>query len=145
MATKNYMINDKWLDLDKQNIVELQSVDGEIDKVFVNGEEAGSGGFSVITVKMINATDEELYIEEWMAMPAGDMSPNFNMYDWNVTLGINETREFEFIIPKNLNDIGWAFTEYFTAVSDLVNCYINEEFIFITDTSQNASFTLYKD
>ena len=28
MATKNYMINDKWLDLDKQNIVELQSVDG---------------------------------------------------------------------------------------------------------------------
>ena len=39
MATKNYMINDKWLDLDKQNIVELQSVDGEIDSVKVNGSE----------------------------------------------------------------------------------------------------------
>lgn len=39
MATKNYMINDKWLDLDKQNIVELQSVDGEIDSLKVNGSE----------------------------------------------------------------------------------------------------------
>ena len=46
MATKNYMINDKWLDLDKQNIVELQSVDGEIDSVKVNGEEYGGGGGS---------------------------------------------------------------------------------------------------
>ena len=39
MATKNYMINDKWLDLDKQNIVELQSVDGELDTLKVNGSE----------------------------------------------------------------------------------------------------------
>ena len=39
MATKNYMINDKWLDLDKQNIVELQSVDGELDSLKVNGSE----------------------------------------------------------------------------------------------------------
>ena len=39
MATKNYMINDKWLDLDKQNIVELQSVDGELDSMKVNGSE----------------------------------------------------------------------------------------------------------
>ena len=39
MATKNYMINDKWLDLDKQNIVELQSVDGMLDSLKVNGSE----------------------------------------------------------------------------------------------------------
>lgn len=39
MATKNYMINDKWLDLDKQNIVELQSVDGVLDTLKVNGSE----------------------------------------------------------------------------------------------------------
>ena len=39
MATKNYMINDKWLDLDKQNIVELQSVDGVLDSLKVNGSE----------------------------------------------------------------------------------------------------------
>lgn len=39
MATKNYMINDKWLDLDKQNIVELQSVDGVLDSMKVNGSE----------------------------------------------------------------------------------------------------------
>lgn len=39
MATKNYMINDKWLDLDKQNVVELQSVDGVLDSMKVNGSE----------------------------------------------------------------------------------------------------------
>lgn len=39
MATKNYMINDKWLDIDKQNIVELQSVDGVLDSLKVNGSE----------------------------------------------------------------------------------------------------------
>ena len=39
MATKNYMINDKWLDLNKQNIVELQSVDGVLDSLKVNGSE----------------------------------------------------------------------------------------------------------
>ena len=33
------MINDKWLDLDKQNIVELQSVDGVLDSMKVNGSE----------------------------------------------------------------------------------------------------------
>lgn len=46
MATKNYMINDKWLDIDKENIVELQSVDGEIGSVKVNGEDYGGGGGS---------------------------------------------------------------------------------------------------
>lgn len=39
MATKNYMINDKWLDINKKNIVELQSVDGVLDSLKVNGSE----------------------------------------------------------------------------------------------------------
>ena len=39
MATKNYMINDKWLDINKKNIIELQSVDGVLDSMKVNGSE----------------------------------------------------------------------------------------------------------
>jgi hypothetical protein len=46
MAIKNYMINDKWLDIAKQNIVEVESTDGVIGSVKVNGEEYGGGGGS---------------------------------------------------------------------------------------------------
>lgn len=46
MAIKNYMINDKWLDIDKQNIVEVKSTDGVIGSVKLNGEEYGGGGGS---------------------------------------------------------------------------------------------------
>ena len=60
MAIKNYLINDKWLDLDKQNIVEVKSTDGVIGSVKLNGEEYGGGGgssdFSTAEVTMINNT-----------------------------------------------------------------------------------------
>lgn len=87
MATKNYMINDKWLELDKQNIIELQSVDGVLDSLKVNGSEIetpsgkititengtdidiaqyaladvnveGGGGSSDLTTAQITVTDE---------------------------------------------------------------------------------------
>ena len=44
MAYKNYIVNDKWLDLNKQNIIELQSEDGELVSAKCNGEDIGSGG-----------------------------------------------------------------------------------------------------
>lgn len=44
MAVKNYLINDKWLDIDKQNIVEVKSTDGVIGSIKLNGEEYGGGG-----------------------------------------------------------------------------------------------------
>ena len=46
MAVKNYMINDKWLDIAKENIVEVKSTDGVIGSVKVNGQEYGGGGGS---------------------------------------------------------------------------------------------------
>lgn len=62
MAIKNYLINDKWLDIDKQNIVEVKSTDGVIGSVKLNGEEyGGSGGggssdFSTATVEFISSS-----------------------------------------------------------------------------------------
>lgn len=44
MAVKNYGIHDKWTDLDKLNNVDIKSVDGVIESVKINGEEAGGGG-----------------------------------------------------------------------------------------------------
>ena len=46
MAVKNYEIHDKWTDLDKLNNLDIKSVDGVIESVKINGEEAGGGGSS---------------------------------------------------------------------------------------------------
>lgn len=46
MAVKNYGIRDQWTNLDKLNNVDIKSVDGVIESVKINGEEAGGGGGS---------------------------------------------------------------------------------------------------
>lgn len=46
MAVKNYGIRDQWTNLDKLNNVDIKSVDGVIESVKINGEEAGGGGSS---------------------------------------------------------------------------------------------------
>lgn len=56
MAVKNYGIHDKWTDLDKLNNVDIKSVDGVIESVKINGEEAGGGGGSNGEFKIANIT-----------------------------------------------------------------------------------------
>lgn len=75
MAYKNYKIRDNWLDINKYNDVDVQSVDGVIQNVKVNGEDVGGGGSGDFTIKTIvkNITTEQiitspdLYVE---AQPA---------------------------------------------------------------------------
>lgn len=74
---KTYVINDNWTDLGAENKVAVMSVDGEIDKVYINGEEAGGGSsdFSTAEVTMVIAEgesitipyayDDEPYIGSW--------------------------------------------------------------------------------
>lgn len=52
MATKNYMINDKWLDLGKENQVNVKSVDGIITSITRNGNSVSalSSAASVISL-----------------------------------------------------------------------------------------------
>lgn len=83
MAIKNYMINDKWLDIAKQNIVEVESTDGVIGSVKVNGQEYGGGGgssdFSTAEVAIVNGsgtTIPMIYIENVIEENAlGEESP----------------------------------------------------------------------
>lgn len=56
---KNYGIHDEWKDLNKVNDIDIKSIDGVIDSIKVNGEEAGGGGssdFSTATVTIDNTT-----------------------------------------------------------------------------------------
>lgn len=52
MSVKTYGIHDKWTDINKNNSVDIKSVDGVIESVKINGEEAGGGGgdFTTATV-----------------------------------------------------------------------------------------------
>ena len=51
MAVKNYGIHDKWTDLDKLNNIDIKSVDGVIESVKINGEEAGVAHDSFFSVE----------------------------------------------------------------------------------------------
>ena len=67
MAVKNYGIFDKWLNIEQQNVVDIQSVDGVIESVKINGEEAGGGGggsgdFSTAEVTIVNTLEEQIAV-----------------------------------------------------------------------------------
>lgn len=58
MAYKNYKIKDNWLDIDKYNVVDVQSIDGVIQGVKVNGEDAGGGGGGYDTAVAVYANTQ---------------------------------------------------------------------------------------
>lgn len=66
MAVKNYGIRDQWTNLDKLNNVDIKSVDGVIESVKINGEEAGGGGSSDFSTAEVtvngNFTQSDLFI-----------------------------------------------------------------------------------
>lgn len=67
MAVKNYGIHDKWTDLDKLNNVDIKSVDGVIESIKINGEEAGGGGssdFSTAEVELYYTLDSAEFIPD---------------------------------------------------------------------------------
>lgn len=61
MATKYYGIRDNWTDDDVANVIEVESEDGSVSSVKVNGEEYGGGGgdFSTAEVTIINNSNTE--------------------------------------------------------------------------------------
>lgn len=82
MAVKNYGIHDKWTDLDKLNNVDIKSVDGVIESVKINGEEAGGGGSSDFSTTEVTINNESgttipvMYIENVIEENAlGEESP----------------------------------------------------------------------
>lgn len=104
MATKNYMINDKWLDIDKENIVELQSVDGEIGSVKVNGEDYGGGGgssdFSTAEVTVNNT-----YGENPLILNGGIVNTTDNRIDYFAIINDGEEAEVTIALYKGETSI----------------------------------------
>lgn len=66
---KNYGIHDEWKDLNKVNDIVIKSVDGVIDSIKVNGEEAGGGGgggdYPTTTATWHEDTENYTYSCDW--------------------------------------------------------------------------------
>lgn len=68
MSVKTYGIHDKWTDLDKLNNVNVKSVDGVIESVKINGEEAGGGGigaYPILTAAFNSDSGTYTYSCDW--------------------------------------------------------------------------------
>lgn len=101
MATKNYMIKDKWLDLDKQNIVELQSVDGELDSLKVNGSEVVTPSGKITITENGTDIDVAQYATADVAVEGG--SSDFSTAV--VTMVIGDNVHGDIYLPNIENDV----------------------------------------
>lgn len=75
MAVKNYGIHDQWTNLEILNNVDIKSVDGVIESVKINGEEAGGGGgssdFSTAEVTVNSRGNDYEVAVPWCDDPSG--------------------------------------------------------------------------
>lgn len=63
MAVKNYGIRDQWTNSDKLNNVDIKSVDGVIESVKINGEEAGGGSSDFNTAQMTVINNKAWHVQ----------------------------------------------------------------------------------
>lgn len=103
MATKNYMINDKWLDLDKQNIVELQSVDGVLDSLKVNGSEIETPSGKITITENGTDIDVAQYALADVNVEGGGGSSDFSTAEVTIVNNTGDGTSFDGAIIKNGN------------------------------------------
>ena len=108
MATKNYMINDKWLDLDKQNIVELQSVDGVLDSMKVNGSEIVTPSGKITITE--NGTD--INIAQYALADVNVEGGSSDFSTAQVTITNTSEKGFKLELPNIYQDVMYSYLDY---------------------------------
>lgn len=83
---KSYGIHDKWTDLNKVNNIRVDSVNGVVENITVNGEPAGGGGFSTAKVTVVGKARTTFFGSD-----NGNYSPIYALleYDNHFYRGIN--------------------------------------------------------
>lgn len=109
MATKNYMINDKWLDLDKQNIVELQSVDGVLDSLKVNGSEIETPSGKITITENGTDIDVAQYALADVNVEGGGGSSDFSTAQVTV-VNNSQSDAFNFVMCVTMTNEGVSAT-----------------------------------
>ena len=146
MATKNYMINDKWLDLDKQNIVELQSVDGVLDSLKVNGSEIETPSGKITISENGTDIDVAQYALADVNVEGGGGSSDFSTAEVTV---VNTAEDIEIhpYLPAIINNalttnitVLESTSESFTVVLYKNSVVVEGPLGLDVETSGNASF-----
>lgn len=91
---KNYTIVDKWLDLGKENVVNVKSVDGVIEG------GGGGGDFKIVNITVVNNLSDAVNFF------APVYSDTFNSTGYFENIQDGETKEFKCVIPNDGNCSG---------------------------------------
>lgn len=73
---KLYSVHDHWTDINKKNDVDIESIDGVITGIKVNGEDCGGGG---LKTKEVNLYDEYPNIKSFIDNLADDQLTSTNL------------------------------------------------------------------
>lgn len=92
MTIKTYQVNDFWLDIDKENHVDIESTDGVITSVKNNGEDIGGGGgepdiYYNITINAVPEALQDIYFGN-----------NYTVNDYHSTINNVEIQDSEIVI-----------------------------------------------
>lgn len=128
MAVKNYGIHDKWTDISKVNDIEIQSVDGVIEDIKVNGEPAGGGGgdsdFSIAVMTVI-ADNTEIYAPFISKAPFGG-------HEWLSAEPIYESGTFNVVLYKGKCSAYVRYDGDLPNITATGNAEVDENYIDIT-------------
>ena len=122
MATKNYLINDKWLDIDKQNIVELQSVDGVLDSLKVNGSEVVTPSGKITITENGTDIDVAQYALADVAVEGGGGSSDLNN-PIQLELVVDSNHLVTALTADEIYTLCQTGTPYFTVTAEQVETY----------------------
>lgn len=97
-----YGIHDKWTDINKENDVLVQSTEGVIDSIKVNGEEYGGGGASDLStaeVIVINQTELPVSFETALIVDEYDEK----VFTASATVFGGQTKETEVVLYNGVS------------------------------------------
>lgn len=99
---KHYSVHDHWTDIAKKNDVDIESIDGVITEIKVNGEDYGGGGgesdFSTAELTIISQIPDTLMIG--LAEVLVDPEHGTQIYGTSEVVG-NITSTFSVLFPNN--------------------------------------------
>ena len=129
---KLYSVHDHWTDINKKNDVDIESIDGVIAGIKVNGEDYSGGGSSDFSTAEVTLIGKEGSITGDVYLPitqdAGDGMPD--MAYFRASFVVNEQHTFNAIMYKGstvgliANAVGHPIDSIVGNAQDMGNGYL---------------------
>lgn len=146
---KTYAVHDHWTDINKKNDVDIISIDGEITRIKVNGEDyGGESDFITMQMTIINNTGTEVNLT-MIPAPAVDhilqqigssaVLVNTDGFieagDATVGANANSTEVYKILLAKNSNFS--VTSDWESEVPNNITVRGNAEKSYVTEQGQN--------